>query len=122
MIMDNFGDSLDMYLHEFNYKGKMIKDFRIHYNKINPLPKLVAYSGVIIPPTDMEIIQHIVYNKEQQTTAFSGTSWGLVSFKKFNESDDYIVFVCQYDIHSLILNFDGTYEEFIDMTLAFFGI
>jgi hypothetical protein len=121
MIKDNFGDSLDMYLREFNYKGKMIKDFRIHYNKINPLPKLVAYSGVIIPPTDMEIIEYMAYNKEQ-TTAFSGTSWGLVSFKKFNESDDYIVFVCQYDIHSLVLNFDGTYEEFIDMTLAFFGI
>ena len=121
MNTDKFGDSLDMYLSEFNCKGKMIKDFRIHYDNIKPIPKLVAYSGVIIPPTDMEIIQHMAYNKEQ-TTAFSGTSWGLVSFKKFNESDDYIVFVCQSDIHSLVLNFDGAYDEFIDMTLTIFGI
>lgn len=110
MIVDNFGDSLDMHLRDFEYKGKMIKGFRFHYNNIKPLPKLVAYSGVIIPPTDMELVDYMAYNKEQQT-AYSGNRWGLVSFKKFNESDDYIVFVCQSDIHSLILNFDGTCQQ-----------
>ena len=121
MIVDNFGDSLDMYLSDFEYEGRTISGFRIHYNKINPLPKLVAYSGVIIPPTDMELVDYLAYNKEQQT-AYSGSSWGHISFKKFSDSNDYVVFVCKSDIHSLILNFDGTYDEFIDMSETLFGI